>query len=67
MNSKKKKGSVTVQGPSRRTRGIAASVQDWEEQGPNLRISHLMTLCRVIWSGIPRSVGYPDAQVVDLC
>ena len=66
MNSKKKKGSVTVQGPSRQTRGIAALVQDWEEQGPNLRISHLMAP-KVIWSGIPRSVGNPTAQVVDLC
>ena len=38
--------------------------QIWEEQGPNLRTSHLMAP-KVIWSGTLLSVGYPKAQVHD--
>ena len=38
--------------------------QIWEEQGPNLRTSHLMAP-KVIWSGMLLSVGYPNAQVHD--
>ena len=38
--------------------------QVWEEQGPKVRTSHLMTFCRVIWWTL-RLVGHPDAHVHD--
>ena len=73
MNSKKKKGSATVQGPLRRTqrmrvttlRGPADRIATivWEEQGPNLRKSRRKSLGGLL--GTLLSVGHPNAHVHD--